>query len=97
MSPFQATEKKIEDNPLQRILAARPRHNNPAMPSLSTTASAASTYVIGTSDVWTAVLTTRVEFETQSATTLEAKPMAALLNNFFVRDFFGGGGTLASR
>ena len=63
MSPFQATEKKIDDRPLQRILAAKPLQSSPAMPSLSTTASAASTYVMGTSDVWTAVLTTRVLFE----------------------------------
>ena len=43
MSPFQATEKKIDDRPLQRIFAARPLQSKPAMPSLSTTASAAST------------------------------------------------------
>ena len=97
MSPFQATEKKIDDNPLQRILAAKPLQSNPAMPSLSTTASADSTYVIGTSDVCTAVLTTRVLFETQSATTLDAKPIAARHRSFLVRDFLGGGGTRASR
>ena len=76
---FHNTVNNMPWKPLAMIRVCSPRMNKPCTPSLATIILTASGYVMGVVDVCFVVFTTRIEFEEQSETNDEQKPIKAFL------------------
>lgn len=76
---FQATLKAIPWMALVSSLVCRPRRNSPEIPSFATICAIVYLYVSLSIEVCLNVFTTLIELLRQSDTTVQAKPMPALL------------------